>query len=138
MKINSYKGTISFAAGIISSIYGGWDAAMTTLLLFMGLDYVTGLLVAGVFHHSPKSDNGALESRAGWKGLCRKGVTMLIVLIGARMDLFMGIAFVKDAIVIAFIIDELLSIIENVGLMGIPVPTILTKAIDILQQKIKK
>lgn len=138
MKINSYKGVIAFVAGTISSIYGGWDAAMTTLLLFMGIDYVTGLLVAGVFHHSPKSDNGALESRAGWKGLCRKGVTMLIVLIGARIDIFMGTAFVKDTIVIAFIIDELLSIVENVGLMGIPVPKVLTKAVDILQERIKE
>ena len=52
----------------IASLYGGWDASLQTLIIFMAVDYVTGLLVAGVFHASPKSRTGALESRAGWKG----------------------------------------------------------------------
>ena len=63
---------------------------MTTLVIFMGIDYVTGLIVAGVFHNSGKTESGALESRAGWKGLCRKGMTLLIVLIACRLDLIMN------------------------------------------------
>ena len=70
----------------IASLYGGWDAALQTLILFMAVDYVTGLIVAGVFHASPKSRTGALESRAGWKGLIRKGETLLIVLVACRLD----------------------------------------------------
>ena len=88
------KEGICFGVGVvgsaIASLFGGWDAALVTLLLVLGVDYLTGLIVAGVFHQSPKSDGGALESRAGWKGLCRKGVTLLIVLVGCRLDVVMG------------------------------------------------
>ena len=86
-------------------------------MIFMGIDYVTGLIVAGVFHNSEKTTNGALESRVGWKGLCRKGVTLLIVLVGCRLDVVMGSNFIRDAVVIAFIVNETISIIENAGLM---------------------
>ena len=119
----------------IASLFGGWDAALVTLLIFMGIDYLTGLIVAGVFHKSEKTENGALESRAGWKGLCRKGVTLLIVLVACRLDLVMGSNFIRDAVVIAFIANEAISIIENAGLMGIPVPAAITRAIEVLKDK---
>ena len=119
----------------IASLFGGWDAALVTLIIFMGIDYVTGLIVAGVFHTSEKTENGALESRAGWKGLCRKGVTLLVVLVACRLDLVMGSNFIRDAVVIAFIANETISIIENAGLMGIPVPAVITKAIEVLKNK---
>lgn len=119
----------------IASLFGGWDAALVTLLIFMGVDYLTGLIVAGVFHKSEKTENGALESRAGWKGLCRKGVTLLIVLVACRLDLVIGSNFIRDAVVIAFIANEAISIIENAGLMGIPVPTAITRAIEVLKEK---
>lgn len=101
----------------------------------MGLDYITGLIVAGVFHRSPKTVNGSLESRAGWKGLCRKGVTLLIVLVACRLDNITGSNCIRDGVVIAFVANETVSIIENAGLMGIPIPTVLTKAIEILKNK---
>lgn len=126
---------IGVVGGFIASLFGGWDAALTTLIIFMGIDYVTGLIVAGVFNNSTKSENGALESRAGWKGLCRKGVTLLIVLIACRLDIVIGSSFMRDAAVIAFIANELISIVENAGLMGIPVPAVIKKAIDILKSK---
>lgn len=87
------------------------------------------------FHASPKSKDGTLESRAGWKGLCRKGVTLLIVLVACHLDTVMGSNFIRDATVIAFIANETLSIIENAGLMGVPIPKELTGAIEILKQK---
>lgn len=126
---------IGVVGGFIASLFGGWDAALSTLIIFMGIDYVTGLIVAGVFNNSTKSANGALESRAGWKGLCRKGVTLLIVLIACRLDMVIGSSFMRDAVVIAFIANELISIVENAGLMGIPVPAVIKKAIDILKSK---
>ena len=101
----------------------------------MAVDYVTGLIVAGVFHASPKSRTGALESRAGWKGLIRKGETLLIVLVACRLDAVMATSFVRDAVVIGFICNEAISIVENAGLMGLPIPAALTKAVDILKQR---
>ena len=117
----------------IAGFFGGWSSGLTTLLIFMAVDYATGLVVAGVFHASPKSETGALESRAGWKGLVRKGMTLLIVLIACRLDLLLGVNYIRDAVIIAFVVNENLSIIENAGLMGIPIPAVLTKAIEALK-----
>lgn len=131
--------TIVGAVGaFISSLFGGWDEALTTLVIVMAIDYLTGLIVAGVFHKSKKSENGGLESRAGWKGVCRKCVTLLMVLVAVRLDLTIGTNFIKDGVVIAFIATETISIFENLGLMGVRIPSVLEKAIDILQKKSEK
>jgi toxin secretion/phage lysis holin len=111
---------------------------MTTLVIFMAVDYLTGLVVAGVFQRSTKSDTGALQSKAGWKGLCKKGMTLLIVLIAARLDLVVGSDFIRDATVIAFITNETISIVENAGLMGLPIPAVITNAIDVLKKSGKE
>lgn len=121
--------------GLFASLFGGWSSALTTLILFMAMDYITGLIVAGVFKKSNKTKTGALESYAGFKGLCRKGVMLLIVLVGYRLDLVIGTSYIKDAVIIAFIANEVISIIENAGLMGIPIPEVLKKAIDVLNDK---
>ena len=126
---------IGTVGGFIASLFGGWDTALATLLIFMAVDYVTGLIVAGVFHKSQKTASGALESRAGWKGLCRKGTSLLVVLVAYRLDLVIGSNFVKDATIIAFIANETISIIENAGLMGAPIPAVIVNAIDVLKQK---
>lgn len=126
---------IGIVGSIIASFFGGWDSALTTLILFMGVDYVTGLIVAGVFKSSTKTESGALESKAGWKGLCRKCVTLVFVMVAYRLDLVIGTAYIRTAVIIAFIANELISLVENAGLMGIPLPTIITKAIDVLQKK---
>lgn len=126
---------VGTVGGFIASLFGGWDTALATLLIFMAVDYATGLIVAGVFHKSQKTENGALESRAGWKGLCRKGTSLLVVLVAYRLDLVIGSNFVKDATIIAFIANETISIIENAGLMGAPIPAVIVKAIDVLKQK---
>lgn len=126
---------IGVVGSAVASLFGGWDTAIITLLIFMGIDYLTGLLVAGVFHNSSKSETGALESRAGWKGLCRKGVTLLIVMIAARLDLMLGTTVIRDAVVIAFVANETISIVENAGLMGVPIPAAIIRAIDVLNAK---
>ena len=76
-----------------------------------------------------------MESRAGWKGLVRKGMTLLIVLIACRLDVMLGVNYIRDAVVIAFVVNETLSIIENAGLMGVPIPAAITKAIEMLREK---
>ena len=131
--------TITGAIGsIITTLFGGWDAGLTTLLIFMVIDYFSGLVVAGVFHNSTKTDSGALESRAGWKGLCRKGMTMLLVIVVYRLELAVDIHYIRDALIIGFIANEAISITENAGLMGIPLHPSLAKAIDILTTKAKQ
>lgn len=135
IKIKTF-GLFGMLGSIIAQILGGWDSALQTLLIFMAIDYITGLIVAGVFKKSNKSDSGALQSNAGWKGLCKKGVTLLIVLIGVRLDLMLGLGnFIRNAVVIGFCLNELVSIVENTGLMGVPFPPIVLQAIEILKKK---
>lgn len=129
---------IGVVGSVIASLFGGFDGALVTLMIFMGIDYITGLIVAGVFHTSEKTPNGALESRAGWKGLCRKGVTLLVVLVACRLDMLIGASFIRDGVVIAFVANEAISIIENAGLMGIPIPAVITRAIEVLKNKADK
>lgn len=131
----TYVGVIG---GAIAGLFGGWDTALQTLVIFMAVDYITGLIVAGVFHTSPKTKTGTLESRAGWKGLCRKGVGLLVVLVACRLDGVMGSNFLRDMAVIGFIANETISIIENAGLMGVPVPKVLVEAVDVLKQRAEK
>lgn len=125
---------IGAVGGLIAGLYGGWTSAMTTLIIFMSIDYLTGLIVAGIFKKSGKSENGALESRAGFKGLCRKAMILLILLVACRLDLVLDTTYIKDAVCIGFIANETLSIIENAGLMGVPIPAVITKAVDVLRR----
>lgn len=129
-------GGIGVVGSVIAEVFGGWDAAMITLVTLMIIDYIMGILVAAVWHKSPKSESGTLESRAGWKGLCRKGVVLLIVLVAARLDIVLGTSnIVRNAAIIGYSANELISIVENAGLMGVPIPSIIQKAIDVLQKK---
>lgn len=132
---NEFCVEIGLLGGLIATALGGWDVGLQTLVIFMCIDYITGILVAGVFHKSKKSETGTLESRAGWKGLIRKGVTLLIVLVAVQLDKVIGSTFIRDAVIIGFIANELISIVENAGLMGIPIPAVITNAIDVLQKK---
>lgn len=131
-------GGLGAAGAMIADYFGGWDSGLATLIIFMGIDYITGLLVAAVWKKSPKSDTGALESHAGWKGLIKKGVTLLVVLMATRLDIILQVDFVRTAAVIGFIANETLSIVENLGLMGVPVPDVLINAIEKLKGKDKE
>ena len=126
---------IGVVGSFIVNAFGGWDESMTALILFMGVDYVTGMMVAGVFHKSPKTISGGIESKAGWQGLCRKCVTLLFVMIAHYLDVILHIDYVRNAVIIGFLTNELISIIENAGLMGIPLPSPITKALELLKDK---
>lgn len=125
--------------GLIGSAFatalGGWDQGLVTLLIFMVLDYVTGIIVAAVFHQSSKTSSGTLESKTCFKGLVKKGMVLVYVLVAYRLDIVIGTSYTRDAVIIAFIVNELISITENAGLMGIPLSPVITKAIDVLQKK---
>lgn len=128
--------TVAGAVGsFIASLFGGWDTGMVTLMIFMGIDFLSGLVVAGIFKNSTKTETGALESKASWKGLCRKCMTLLFVLVAHRLDLAIGTNYIRDMVIIGFMANELISIVENAGLMGLPLPAVLIKAIDVLKRK---
>lgn len=129
------KETICTIVGIVGSfiagLFGGWDTALATLLIFMAVDYVTGLIVAA----AGKSPKGKLSSKIGWRGLAKKCVVLLLVLVAVRLDITLGTSYIRDAVCIAFTVNELISITENAGLLGVPLPTVITKAIELLQSK---
>lgn len=119
----------------ISATFGGWDNTMTALMIFMIIDYLSGLAVAGLFKKSTKTADGGLESKAGWKGLIRKFSILAVVLIAAQLDVLLASSYIRDLVIYSFIANELLSIIENVGLMGVPLPATLKKAVTALNEK---
>lgn len=130
---------LALAGSAVAELFGGWDMALETLLILMAADWITGgILLPAVFGKSSKSPNGALESRAGWKGLCRKGMTLFYILIAARLDRLLGMDYIRNAVCIGFIANELLSIVENAGLMGVPLPAMIRKVIDILKENAEK
>lgn len=121
--------------GAICSALGGWDFAVQALLFLAVADFFSGWLVAVVFHKSPKTESGAYASRVGLKGLTRKAMMFVFVCIGNLMDTMLGVAYLRDAIVIGFVVNEIVSIVENAGLMGLPLPKAITKALDVLSSK---
>ena len=130
----TYISVLSVVGAALAALFGGWDGNMTTLCIFMLADYITGIILAGVFHNSPKSEGGRLESKAGLKGLCRKGAMLLIVMIAARLDDTASLnSVLRDGTVYALVVNECISILENLGLMGVPLPRILTQAIEQLR-----
>lgn len=135
----TYKAVFCILAGaiggIFTQIFGGWSIALTILVICMAIDYGSGLVVAGVFHASPKSLGGGLDSNVGWKGLVRKVATLVIIFIAHFVDLLIGTEYIRDAVVIAFTINEIVSVLENCALMGVPIPKVLLKGIDILHQQ---
>ena len=121
--------------GFIAQLFGGWTEDMVTLIAFMATDFIMGLILAGVFHNSNKTENGNLNSKVGWKGLCKKCIILLFVLVAHRLDVSLGTSYIKTATIIGFIANEVISIVENAGLMGVPFPKVITKAIDILKNR---
>ena len=107
-------------SGVIALLWGGWSQPMTVLCILMGLDYVSGVIVALVFRKSPKTESGGMSSLIGLKGLLRKLFLILIVAAAYQIDKVIGTDYLRDAVAIAFIANEALSLLENAGLMGIP------------------
>lgn len=126
---------LGLAGSALCWAFGGWDAAIAALLVCMAVDYVSGSMVALVFHNSRKTESGAYNSSYGLKGLCKKGMMLLFVLVAVQIDKLLGTAYARDAVCIGFCSNEVLSIIENLGLAGIPMPQAITKALEQLQKK---
>ena len=137
-KMIAVCGAFGIVGSAIAEALGGWDDAIITLIVFMAIDFVMGLLCAMVFGKSDKSPNGALSSAACWRGLVKKVCTLLIVVMSHYIDVLADVDFIRNAVIIAFCVAEAISICETAGLMGIfpdGVQRVLTKAIDILKNK---
>lgn len=132
---NAICGALAVAGGAVTSLLGGWDITLQILLCCMAADYITGLVVAGVFHNSGKTQTGALESRAGFKGLVRKCAILLLVFLAALLDAYTGHSFVRPAVCMFFVANEGLSILENIGLMGVPYPAFLKNMLEALKKQ---
>lgn len=123
------------AGSAIAAAFGGWDAAMMALTVCISVDYVSGSLVALVFHNSSKTESGSYNSSYGMKGLCKKCMMLLFVMVAVQIDILMGADYIRDAVCIGFCTNEILSIVENLGLAGIPMPKTVINALEQLQKK---
>lgn len=121
----------SFAANAL----GGWDASLQVLIALMVADYITGVLVAAVWHKSSKSSSGTLNSVAGFKGILKKCAILLLVWIGVLLDNATGANYIRTAVMLFFIGNEGISLLENLGLMGAPFPAFLQRALEALRDK---
>lgn len=126
--------------GAIASFFVSMPPLVWILIAVMSIDYITGL-ITGAMGKSNKTENGYLESHAALKGLLKKGLIILVVLLAALLDQAVstgaGIQFeaVMGATCLWFIASEGLSILENVALMGVPVPKILLKLLEVMRAK---
>lgn len=122
------KSSIAIGGAIASYLFGGWEVLIQTLLIFVMIDYVTGMAAAGV--------KGKLSSAIGFRGIAKKVFIFVIVAIAHRVDLMLGDAHLfRDATIFFYIANELLSIIENGGVIGVPIPPGITKAVAVLKEK---
>ena len=131
-----------FAAigGAIASFFVSMPPLVWILVAVMSIDYVTGL-ICGAMGKSKKTENGYLASHEAWKGLMKKALILLVVLLASLLDMAVskgaGIQFeaVMGATCLWFIASEGLSVLENVASMGVPVPRILLKLLEIMKDK---
>ena len=130
--------SVGIVGSMIISLLGGWDVPMKALIICMIIDYLSGLAVAGIFHKSKKSENGALNSRSGLKGLCMKCMILFIIVVIVQVGKVLNVDWLRNATIIGFISNEFISIVENAGLMGMRLPKPVFKAIDILNDKEKE
>lgn len=122
----------------ISLIVGVVNDELKTLLLLILIDLICGLITAAVFKKSPKTDSGGLSSNEMRKGVFKKVGILIIVVVAHQIDLLLHIEYIMYAVEISLIIEEILSIVENIGLMGIPIPSVIASAIDLLNKKLNE
>ena len=131
---NAFK-WIMAALGAVAGLFGEWNAALTCLLILNAIDYATGVVCA-IRGKSVKTETGGVSSKAGFDGLARKAFIWLVILLTAQLDKVIGdsSAF-RMAACFYYIANEGISILENVALMGVPVPPFISKILESLRDK---
>lgn len=132
---NGVLAALAAVGAFITNALGGWDNIMALLVALMVLDYLTGVLLAAFWKRSPKSETGALNSMAGFRGLIKKGMILLVVWVAVLLDEAMGIDYVRLMAILFFIGNEGLSLLENLGLMGVPWPKFLRDMLEALRER---
>ncbi len=132
---NGIIAIMSAFGSFLANQLGGWSADLKLLVGCMVVDYMTGLIVAGIFKKSNKSESGALDSKAGFKGLAKKIAILMFVYLAVLLDGYTGTAYIRTAVCLFFAANEGLSILENFGLMGVPYPAFMKKALESLKEK---
>ena len=127
-------GTIST---FIANIYGGWSNALTTLVIFMIIDYVSAIIQA-ILGKSLNSKNGKLNSTVGFKGIFKKIMILLMVLVGHRIDVTFNLTYVKDIIILSYICNEFISIIENLTYIGLDKLPIFDKIASLIKKEVQE
>ena len=139
MNGTSIKNMILAAFAGIGSVFlqwlGGWDWFLKTLITFMIVDYITGIAVAFVFHKSNKTKNGSASSRECYKGIVKKRCILALVGVSVAIDTLTNANYVRSATIFFFLGNEGLSIIENIGLMGMKYPPFIKRALEVIREK---
>ncbi len=123
----------SIIGGFISSLIGGFDIVITTLIIFMTIDIITGIILAGVFKNSPKTDSGKINSQVIFKGIFKKIGVILCIIVSTYLDKISGGNTIRHIVCFWFIASEGISILENLGSMGVPIPQKLKDALEVLK-----
>ncbi|MDR7814899.1 phage holin family protein [Lacrimispora sp.] len=126
---------LGIAATIGTKMFGGWTPTLNIVIIMMGLDLFAGFMVAAAFNNSPKSESGAADSKAMFRGICKKIMMLCLLAVAHQIDLVLGVDYIMLATTYGFITNEALSIVENAGLMGIVKSEVLTNAIELLKSK---
>ncbi len=128
---------IAFAGfgSVLAQTFGGWDSFLKALVMFMLADYITGMTVALVFHKSQKTKSGGASSQVGYKGIVKKICILILVALAVRVDEIAGTDYIRNATIFFFLGNEGLSVIENIGLMGVKFPEFLKKALEEIGKK---
>ena len=135
---NIVKGAAAFV-GVVVGTWGGWTPGSRVLVILMLVDYLTGLACA-LTGHSTKTESGHFWSQVAFMGLLKKGLIMAVILVAALLDIALGgvdggMVMFRSAAEFFYIASEALSITENAGLIGVPVPRRLKQALEALRDR---
>ncbi|UAL46639.1 holin family protein [Sutcliffiella horikoshii] len=122
-----YLGSVSFVGSMASFLYGGFSSLLMFLIMFVVVDYVTGIMAAYV--------EKRLSSRVGFKGIAQKVFIFALVSIAHVLDIILGTNLIKDVTILFYLVNEFISIMENASRIGVPIPNILKKVIDAIKKK---
>ena len=119
---------------LLARALGGWDAALSLMFLLMGLDVMSGFLVA-LCRRSDKTTGGGFRSRSFFLGLTRKMLMVLLVILGTALDGLLGTSIARLSVIGFYAASEALSVVENAALLGVPFPKGLLKSLERYQQQ---
>ena len=132
---NAVLATVAGMGGVLAQAFGGMDSFLQALITFMIADYVTGILVAFIFCKSNKTENGGASSAVGFRGIVKKLCILLLIALAVRIDKMSNTGYIRSAVIFFFMGNEGLSIIENLGLMGVPYPEFMRRALEAMKEK---